>query len=124
MKSAPISFISPNPINQHPSHAIQMYICAYTSSVYNLEPYSGIQRQRECLWTLVDPDLYMRRVDIFPHYSLYFSFLIFPQRKLSLPISLSHDRLFPSPQHHVCLYPPIFSCWLHILLLFVRTISP
>ena len=35
-----------------------------------------------------------------------------------------YDRLFPSPQHHVCLHPPIFSCMLHILLLFVWTISP
>ena len=87
MKLAAISFILPNAIDQHPLHAIQMHICAYTSSVYNLEPYSGIQRRRECLWTLVDPDMYMRCVDIFSYYSLYFSYLIFPQKTLSSPIS-------------------------------------
>ena len=36
----------------------------------------------------------------------------------------SHDRLSPSPQHHVWLHPPIFSCLVNILLLFVRTFSP
>ena len=87
MKLAPISFISLNTINQHHLHAIQMHIHAYTRSVCNLEPYSGIQRWCECLQTLVDPDMYMCRMDIFPHYSLYFSYLIFPQKTLSSPIS-------------------------------------
>ena len=36
----------------------------------------------------------------------------------------SHNRLSPSPQHHVWLHPPIFSCLVNILLLFVRTFSP
>ena len=80
MKLTPINFISPNAIDKHPSHAIQMHIHTYASSVYNSELYSGIQGQRECLWTLVDPDMYMRCVDIFPYYSLSFSFLI-PSKK-------------------------------------------
>ena len=86
MKLAPISFISLKTINQHHSHAIQMHIHTYTWSVRDLEPYSGIQRRHERLWTLVDPDMYMRHVDIFSHYSLYFSYLIFPQKTLSSPI--------------------------------------
>ena len=87
MKSAPNSFISLNTIDQHHLHAIQMHIHAYTRSVHDSELYSGIQGQREHLWTLVDPDMYRCHVDIFPHYSLYFSYLIFPQKTLSSPIS-------------------------------------
>ena len=87
MKLAPISFISLNTIDQHHSHAIQMHIHAYTWTVRNSEPYSGIQRWHEHLWTLADPDMYMRCMDIFPHYSLYLSYLNFPQKTLSSPIS-------------------------------------
>ena len=89
MKSAPICFISLNTINQHHSHVIQMHIHADTWCVCDLEPYSGIQGQRKCLWTLVDPDMYMRHVDIFPYYSLYFSHLILSQKTLPSPISLT-----------------------------------
>ena len=89
MKLIPINFITPNSINRHLSHTYQMHICAYTWSVYDLELYSGIQGRHEHLCTLVDPDLYMRHVDIFSHYSLYFSCLIVPQKTLSLPISLT-----------------------------------
>ena len=57
---------------------------------------------------------------------LYAFPLDFSLKRCSHPLHYQqlHDRLFPSPQHHVCLHPPIFSCLLHILLLFVRTISP
>ena len=126
MKSIPISFISLNTIDQHHLHAIQMHILAYTWSVRNLEPYSGIEGQHESLWTLVDPDMYMRRVDIFPYYSLYFSFLIFPPKDFITP-NIIDNRMTDFPHHHSIMYvftPPIFSCLLHILLLFVRTISP
>ena len=37
----------------------------------------------------VDPDMYMHHVDIFPYCSLYFSYLIFPKKTLSSPISLT-----------------------------------
>ena len=54
-----------------------------------------------------------------------FPFLFSPKRHYHpLHHRQLHDRLSPSSQHHVWLYPPIFSCLLHILLLFVRTISP
>ena len=85
MKSAPISFISLNSINQYHLHAIQMHIHAYTQSVCDLEQYSGIQGQHKHLWTLVDPDMYMCCMDIFPYYSLYFSYLILSQRHYHPP---------------------------------------
>ena len=54
-----------------------------------------------------------------------FPLLFFPKRHYHPPYhQQSYDRLSPSPQHHVWLHPPIFSCLLHILLLFVRAISP
>ena len=87
MKSTSIIFITLYFINKHLSHASQMHTHAYIWRVRDLEPYSGIQGRREHLWTLVDPDIYMHRVDIFPYYSLYFSFLISSQKTLSSPTS-------------------------------------
>ena len=126
MRSASISFISLNTINQHHLHAIQMHIHAYTQSVRDSEPYSGIQGRHEHLWTFVDPNMYMRRVDIFPDYSLYFYFLIFLPKDFITP-NIIDNHMTDFPHHHSIMYvftPPIFSCLLHILLLFVRTISP
>ena len=87
MKSTSIIFITLTSINQHLLHASQMHIHSYIQRVYNSEPYSGIQGRCECLWTLMDPNMYMCHVDIFPYYSLYCSYLIFPQKTLSSPIS-------------------------------------
>ena len=87
MKSTSIIFITFNSINKHLSHGLQMHTHAYIWRVHDSEPYSGIQGRREHLWTLEDPDMYMRHVDIFPYYSLYFSFLIISQKTLSSPIS-------------------------------------
>ena len=64
-----------------------MHIHAYIQRVHDSETYSGIQRRREPLWTLVDPNMYLRHVDIFSYYSLSFSSLILSQKTLSLPIS-------------------------------------
>ena len=90
MKSTSIIFITLNSIDKHLSHASQMHIHTYTSSFYDSELYSGIQGQRKHLWTLVDPELHMRCVDIFPVYSIYiFPFLFLSQKTLSLPISLT-----------------------------------
>ena len=126
MKSTSIIFITPSSINKHLLHASQMHIHTYTSSVHNSEPYSGIQGQCKRLWTLVDPELYMCHVDIFPHYSLYFSFLIFSPKDI-ITSHIIDNCMTDFFQHHSIMYvfiPPIFSCLLHILLLFVRTISP
>ena len=41
--------------------------------------------QHKHLWTLVDPNLYMRCVDIFPHYSTHFSSLIISQKDIITP---------------------------------------
>ena len=89
MKSTSIIFITFNSINKHLSHVSQMHTHTYIQRFRDSEPYSGIQGRREHLWTLVDPDMYMHRVDIFSHYSLYFSSLILSQKTLSSPISLT-----------------------------------
>ena len=88
-KSTPIIFITFNSIDKYLSHASQMHIHTYKRIVHDLEPYSGIQGWRKHLWTLVDPNMYMHRVDIFPYYSLSFSSLIISQKTLSSPISLT-----------------------------------
>ena len=75
--------------SSHPIPSTNTSCMPYIRRVRGLEPYSGIQGQHECLWTLVDPDMYMHHVDTFLHYSLCFSFLIFSQKTLSLPISLT-----------------------------------
>ena len=87
MKSTSIIFITLNSIDKHLLHTSQMHTHAYTWRVHDSEPYSGIQGRRECLWTLVDPNMYMRCVDIFPYYSLSFLLLLFPTKTLSSPIS-------------------------------------
>ena len=87
MKLTSIIFITLNSIDKHLSHTSQMHTHAYTWRVQDSELYSGIQGRRECLWTLVDPDMYMRRMDIFLYYSLCFSSLILFQKTLSTPIS-------------------------------------
>ena len=60
---------------------------AYIRRVHDSEQYSGIQGQCKPLWTLVDPNMYMHCVDIFPYYSLSFLLLLFPKKTLSSPIS-------------------------------------
>ena len=87
MKLTSTIVITLKSIDKHLLHDSQMHTHAYIQRVHNLEPYSGIQGQREHLWTLVDPNMYMRRVDIFPYYSLSFSSLILSQETLSSPIS-------------------------------------
>ena len=63
------------------------------------------------------------------HFSLIISYLFFSYyfpKRLYHPLHYrqSHDRLSPSSQHHLSLHPPIFSCLVNILLLFIRTFSP
>ena len=126
MKSTSITFITLNAIDKQLSHASQMHIRAYIRRVYDPEPYSGIQWQRKHLWTLVDPNMYMRHVDIFSHYSLYFSYLIFPQKDFIIS-HIIDNYMTDFPYHNSIMYdftPPIFPCLLHILLSFVRTFSP
>ena len=71
------------------------------------EPYSGIQGGHERLWTLVDPDMYMCCMDIYPLLFLILSFIISSQKRLYHPLHhrQSHDRLSPSLQHHILLHP-------------------
>ena len=106
MKSTSIIFITFNSINKNLSHALQMHTHAYIWRVQDSEPYSGIQGWREHLWTLVDPDMYMRRVDIF-FIILYLFFSYSFLKKLYHPpyYQQSYDRLSPSSQHHVWLHP-------------------
>ena len=79
MKSTSITFITFNSINKHLSHVSQMHIHAYIQKVHDLEPYSGKQGRHECLWTLVDPDMYMRHVDIFSLFSMFLLSYFFPK---------------------------------------------
>ena len=126
MKLTSIIFITLNSINKHLSHASQMHIHAYIRRVRDSEPYSGIQWRRKHLWTLVDPYMYMCCMDIFSHYSLCFSFPISSQKDIIIP-HIIDNHMTDFPHHHSIMYdftPLIFSCLLHILLLFVRTISP
>ena len=83
-----------------------MHTHAYIQRVQDLEPYSGIQGQCEHLWTLVDPDMYMRHVDIF-FIILYLLFSYSFLKRLYHPpyYRQSYDRLSPSSQHHVLLHP-------------------
>ena len=64
-----------------------MHTHAYIWRVRHPELYSGIQGRRKRLWTLMDPDMYMRHMDIFPLLFLIFSFLISSQKTLSSPTS-------------------------------------
>ena len=126
MKSTSIIFITFNSINKHLLHALQIHTHAYIRRVHDSETYSGIQRWREPLWTLVDPDMYMRHVNIFPYYSLYFSFIISSQKDIIIPYIID-NCMTDFPHHHSIMYDftPLYSLDLvNILLLFVRTISP
>ena len=87
MKLTSTIFITLNTINKHLSHSSQMHTHAYIWRVCYPELYSGIQGRREHLWTLVDPDMYMCCMDIFPLLFLIFSFLISSQKTLSSPTS-------------------------------------
>ena len=103
-----------------------MHIHTYKWRVHGSEPYSGIQGRHKCLWTLMDPDMYMHHVDIFPLLFLIFSFLITSQKDFIIPYIID-NRGTDSPHYHSIMYyftPPIFSCLVNILLLFIRTISP
>ena len=119
MKLTSIIFITLYFINKHLSHASQMHIHTHKWRVQDSELYSGIQGQREHLWTLVDPNMYMRRVDIFPYYSLSFLLLLFPKKTLSSPKSSTIVwQTFP------IITASRMTSLSYILLLFVRTFFP
>ena len=103
MKSTSIIFITFNSINKHLSHALQMHTHTYIQRVHDSELYSGIQGQHKCLWTLVDPDMYMHHVDIFPCYSLCFSFLILSQKDIIIP-HIIDNCMTDFPHHHSIMY--------------------
>ena len=122
MKSIPICSITQNSIDRHPPHVSQMHICTYTQSVYDAEPYTGLYANiYGPLWT---PSSICAIWTYFLIILYIFPFLFLSKRHYHSPHPRqSYDRLFSSPQHHVCLHSPIFSYLLHILLLFVRTFS-
>ena len=61
--------------------------------VYTPEPNSGQYRQHECLWTTLDPDLYMCQKDLFLFiFLLYFSYCLHPKRHYNTPPSLTHHK--------------------------------
>ena len=105
---------------------------AYTYTHMMCSQCRVIFRHIRAMQTFMDPygpqPIYAPYGHIFPLFFIFFIFFLscfFPKRHYHSPHhQKSYDRLFPSPQHHVCLHPPIFSYLLHILLLFVRTFSP
>ena len=67
----------------------------------------------------MDPDMYVHRVDIFFFSYSFLKDFIIPH--------IIDNHMTDFPHHHSIMYdftPPIFSCLVNILLLFVRTISP
>ena len=64
----------------------------------------------------MDPDLYMRHVDIFSHYSLYFSSLIFPSKDIIIPYIIN-NRMTDFPHHHSIIYvfTPLYSPICHTI---------
>ena len=73
-------------------------VYTHISRVHNLETYSGLYRQREHLWTLIDPNLYMCWMDLFPYYSLCFSSHIFSQKDFIIPYIIA-NRITDFPHH-------------------------
>ena len=110
MKSTSTIFITLNSIDKHLSHTSQIHTHAYIRRVRDSEPYSGIQGQRKPLWTLVDPNMYMRHVDIFPYYSLCFSSHILPQKDFIIPYIIN-NRITDFHHHHSIMYDftPLYS---------------
>ena len=88
----------------------------------HIQAYKGDANVYGPLWTLTCICAMWTFFLIIPY--LFFSYY-FPKR-LYHPLHYwqSHDRLSPSSQHHVSLHPPIFSCLVNILLLFIKTFSP
>ena len=125
MKSIPISFMTPNSINKH----LTCLPNAYTHIYMKCLRFGAIFRHTSVTQTFMDPcgpqPVYALCGHIFSLFSVFFlSYFSLKRHYHSLHYWQSYDRLSPSSQHHVWLHPPIFSCLLHILLLFVRTFSP
>ena len=51
----------------------------------------------------MDPDMYMRRMDIFSHYSLYFFSLILSQKDFIIPYIIN-NHMTDFPHHHSIMY--------------------
>ena len=93
------------------------YTCIYTKSSW----FRVVFRHTRAMQTFMDPCGPQHVYALCGHISLlFFMFFLsysFPKR-LYHPLHhrQSHNRLSPSPQHHVWLHPPIFSCLVNILL--------
>ena len=89
----------------------------------HIQAYKGDANVYGPLWT---PTCICAVWTFFPLLFLIFSFIISSQKDFIIPYIINnHMRNFP--HHYSIMYyftPPIFSCLLNILLLFVRTISP
>ena len=132
-----IKYLYNNEINSNYLHYIEFhqqtpFACltnAYTCIYMRSSWFGNVLRHTRATRTFMDPCGPGHVYALCGHLSLLFfmsfPFLFFPKRLYHPPYHRqSYDRLSPSPQHHVWLHPPIFSCLLRILLLFERTISP
>ena len=81
---------------------LQKCIYMHTHGVFAI--WSHIQD----LWTLVDPNMYMCRVDIFPYYSLYF-FLSYSFPKDIIIPHIVDNCMTDFPHHHSIMYTPLYS---------------
>ena len=89
-KSIPISSIISNSINKHLSHVIQMHTHTYIWSVHDSELHSGLYRQHEHLWTLMDSDLLYAPDGHISLFSLWYFFIII------IPEILPHPHIMLS----------------------------
>ena len=88
-----------------PHKCIHMHIYEEFTIWSRIQAYKGLHK---CLWTLVDPNMYMHHVDTFSYYSLcFFFFSYFLPKRHYHPLYhwQSYDRLSTLPQHHVWLHP-------------------
>ena len=115
MKSIPNTFCMPHKcIYSHTYEVFVMQSC--------IQAYKGNTNIYGPLWTQPIYALYEQNLlSIF-----MFFLLIFPSKDILIPYTIN-NCMTDFFHHHSIMYvftPPIFSCLLHILLLFLRTISP
>ena len=102
---------------------------AYTCIYMKISKFVAVFRHSRAMQTFMDHcgpwQVYAPCGHISSLFSMFYFSYFFPKRLYYSPYHRqSHDRLSPSSHHHVWLHPPIFSCLVNILLLFVRIISP
>ena len=100
-----------------------MHCVGIISGVFSFLLYIDKKKRLSCFYFITT--VYAPCGHISSLFSIFFLSYFFPKRHYNSHIINNHMTDFF--HHHSIMYvfiPPIFSCLLHILLLFVRTISP